>query len=92
MELKVGQNVVWNKVESDIVILNLESGTYFSLGGVGCRFWELIAEGASQEQVVQRLIAEYEVEAAQLESDLDALLRDLSTEGLVSIQGQARQE
>ena len=75
-----------------MVILNLESGIYFSLSGVGSRFWELIAEGVSREDAVQRLTAEYKVDASQLESDLDTLLRDLSTEGLVSIEGQASQE
>jgi coenzyme PQQ synthesis protein D (PqqD) len=92
MEPRICQDVLWNKVEGDVVILNLESGIYFSLSGVGSRFWELIAEGASRKDAVQRLTAEYKVEAPQLESDLEALLRDLSTEGLVSIEGQAIQE
>ena len=92
MEPRICQNVLWNKVEGDVVILNLESGIYFSLSGVGSRFWELIAEGVSREDAVQRLTAEYKVDASRLESDLDALLRDLSTEGLVSIEGQASQE
>jgi hypothetical protein len=92
MEPRICQDVLWNKVEGDVVILNLESGIYFSLSGVGSRFWELIAEGASRKDAVQRLTAEYKVEAPQLESDLEALLRDLSTEGLVSIEGQASRE
>ena len=92
MEPRICQDVLWNKVEGDVVILNLESGIYFSLSGVGSRFWELIAEGVSREDAVQRLTAEYKVDASQLESDLDALLRDLSTEGLVSIEGQASLE
>jgi hypothetical protein len=92
MEPRICQDVLWNKVEGDVVILNLESGIYFSLSGVGSRFWELIAEGASRKEAVQRLTAEYKVEAPQLESDLEALLRDLSTEGLVSIEGQASRE
>jgi hypothetical protein len=92
MEPRIRQDVLWNKVEGDVVILNLESGIYFSLSGVGCRFWELIAEGVSREDAVQRLTAEYKVDASQLESDLDALLRELSIEGLVSIEGQASQE
>jgi hypothetical protein len=92
MEPRIRQDVLWNKVEGDVVILNLGSGIYFSLSGVGSRFWELIAEGVSREDAVQRLTAEYKVDASQLESDLDALLRDLSTEGLVSIEGQESQE
>jgi hypothetical protein len=92
MEPRICQDVLWNKVEGDVVILNLESGIYFSLSGVGSRFWELIAEGVSREDAVQRLTAEYKVDASQLESDLDTLLRDLSTEGLVSIEGQASLE
>ena len=85
MEPRIREDVLWNKVEGDVVILILESGMYFSLGELGSRFWELIAEGVSREDAVQRLTAEYKVDASQLESDLDALLRDLSIEGLVSI-------
>jgi hypothetical protein len=90
MEPRICQDVLWNKVEGDVVILNLESGIYFSMSGVGSRFWELIAEGASREDAVQRLTDEYKVDASRLESDLDALLRDLSSEGLVSIEDQGQ--
>jgi len=92
MDLRINENVVWNKVGDDAVILNLESGVYFSLGGVGCRFWELILEGVSKEQAVESLTSEFEVDAAQLESDLESLLRDLSAEGLVSAEGLGRQK
>ena len=76
--------MVWAALQDDIVLLNLDTGVYFSLDGVGRRFWELLSEGVAVDAMLQRLNDEYEVEAAVLRMDLDSLVRQLTAEGLIA--------
>ncbi len=85
MNLKIANDVVWNALDDEIVILNLASGVYFSVGGVGRRFWELLAQGVSADAAIPELIAEFDVDADRLKTDLDSLIGQLRSEGLVAL-------
>lgn len=71
------------RIGDEVVILNVESGTYFGLDPVGARAWDLIAEGASLGVVCQTLLDEYEVGQEQLERDIAQLVQDLRNQGLL---------
>ena len=83
MHLRVPDDVVYRDLAGEVVLLNLASGTYFSLDGVGTRIWHLIAEHGSTEKIFEALLNEYEVNEAQLREDLDNLIRQLVNKGLV---------
>ena len=76
-------NVVSRELEGEAVILNLESGVYFGLNGVGTRIWALIQEHGSLRKVLEAMQQEYEVAPQELESDLLQLIEQLQTRGLV---------
>ena len=67
----------------EVALLAIDSGLYYSLADVGVRVWQLIQAGISRDNLVSALLAEYDVEAAELERDLDSLLGSLTREGLV---------
>lgn len=68
---------------TEVGLLEVRSGLYYSLAEVGVRVWQLIQNGISRDDLVSALLAEYDVEAAELDHDLDTLLRSLIREGLV---------
>jgi hypothetical protein len=72
-------------LEGEIVVLHLESGVYYGLSDVGARIWELIQNPISVGDVRDALLGEYQVEAAQCERDLLALLTELKAHELVEI-------
>jgi len=72
----------------EAAILNLQSGTYYGLDTVGGRIWTLIREPQLVQNVLDRLLAEYDVEAGRCESDLLALLQELTDEGLVEVKDE----
>ena len=43
-------NIFARELGNEIVILNLQTGTYFGLNPVGARLWQLIEEGCSFSQ------------------------------------------
>lgn len=71
------------RIGDEVVILNVDDGTYFGLDPVGARAWDLIAEGASLKAVCAAMLDEYEVEPEQLERDIRKLVRDLREHGLL---------
>jgi|AntAceMinimDraft_16_1070373.scaffolds.fasta_scaffold313024_1 hypothetical protein len=78
------------EVSGETVILDLESECYLGLDAVGTRIWELMGAGDSMLSIYNALLEEYEVEGPQLQADLEALLTDASTCGLVTLQETAQ--
>ncbi len=73
----------------EFIILNLKDGIYYGLDHVGARVWTLIKQPMTVGAVRDALVAEYEVDVAQCERDLVALLEDLVTKGLVELRADA---
>lgn len=73
------------KLAEEVVILNLASGRYYGLAEVAARIWELIQTPCSIQQVCDTLVTEYEVDPAECERDLLALLEQLLQEQLIGL-------
>lgn len=84
MRLRVAQNVVYRDLADESVLLNLDTGTYFGLDAVGTRLWHLVAEHGSTESAIDTLLAEYDVEPARLQKDVNALIDQLLAKGLLT--------
>ena len=82
----VDGGVVWQMVDGQVVLLTLARGRYFRLDEVGSRMWELLDECHEVGVALQRLQAEFEVDAATLRDDLAAFIRTLVDAGLLSVQ------
>lgn len=69
----------------EAVIMQTETGTYFTLNSVGARIWEIVQQPCTFESVVSLIIEEYDVDRSQAEVDIDALLRSMLAEGLIQV-------
>ena len=81
--MKPREGVIAKMVGSEMVLLDYDRGIYYGLNAVGARVWQLLSDGSSTEQVIERLTGEYDVARATLEDDVAALLRDLQAKELV---------
>jgi hypothetical protein len=72
----------------EVVILNIASGVYHGLDGVGARAWQLMQEEKTVNEICEVITSEYEVEAAQCQSDLIALIEELVNAGLVKVKDE----
>ena len=80
---KASNDVLFQEVSGETVLLDLNSESYFGLDEVGTRIWSLINEGRAVGEVVDTLLDEYDVDRATLETDVSALLASLLEAGLV---------
>ncbi len=77
--------VLFQEVAGEAVLLNLSSERYFGLDPVGTHIWSLINRNLTLQQVHQDLCDTYEASPEQLEQDLLALITQLSEAGLVTV-------
>jgi len=72
-------------VNNEVVILNIERGSYYGLDDVGTDIWQRLATPVRIEALCDALMAKYDANRAVIERDLIALLERLVGEGLVSV-------
>lgn len=77
------EGVVGQEAGESLVLLDVDSGLYFSLDEVGYRIWSL-CDGRTVGEIVDAICGEYDVDRARVESDALDLLRELSAEALVA--------
>ena len=82
--LAVPPQVMSRLVGEETVLLDLASGMYFGLDGVGKRIWESVNAGHSLGEIAALIAAEYEVDAAQAQADVLAFAGELVSRGLLA--------
>lgn len=69
----------------EVIILGLDDSMYYGLSDTGVRVWELVQAPRTVGEILAALVAEYEVDRHRAEADLEALLADLHSRGLIAI-------
>ena len=84
-QAKPSDDVLFQEVGGEAVLLNLASESYFGLDPVGTRIWVLLTEDAALQRAFDILCDEYEVEPERLQADLLGLVEKLAEAGLVQV-------
>jgi hypothetical protein len=84
-QVKVPEDVVFERVGDEMVLLELEKGAYYGLNPGGARMWELLAESGDPDVVLQRICLEYDVSSDVARQDLDRLLQELLENKLITV-------
>ena len=75
--------ITWRDIRGELIVLQLESGEYFSFNEIGRLVWLQLAEGRSIGRIVEAVLDEYEVSLAQAENDVITFVRGLLANGLL---------
>ncbi|MGZ8484952.1 MAG: PqqD family protein [Candidatus Binatia bacterium] len=71
--------------DGEVVLLHLDSKSYFSLNVTGERIWQGLKQGLSLREISQRLQAEFDVDEAGADSSVVALVDELTQQKLVQL-------
>lgn len=82
--LSIPPQVMSRLVGDETVLLDLESGMYFGLDGIGKRIWEAIGEGLTLGEIASIIVSEYEVDESQAQTDTIEFVSDLVERGLLA--------
>lgn len=78
-----GSHVISETIDGETVVIHLESGIYYSLGGTASEIWESIVDGTSQSALVAGLCARYEAAPGAVEEAVRAFLDEIEQDGLI---------
>jgi hypothetical protein len=81
--LTVAPDVLFRLVGDEGVLLNLNTTMYLGLNPVGTRMWNALTSAGSIQAAYDTLLAEYEVEPAQLRTDLEEFIQRLLGQKLI---------
>ena len=94
LRVSAEDHLLTTELEGEFVILNTQTGTYYTLDGVGALVWRHIQQQNSQQNIQEfvtfaalcdAVTTAYEVKSGRCEEDVRALLSSLSEAGLVTL-------
>ncbi|MBV6627770.1 MAG: PqqD family protein [Rivularia sp. (in: Bacteria)] len=82
-KLSIPENVIAQELTGEIVILEMESESYYNLNSVASRIWELLTSLENVEASIQQLLQVYLVDEATLSQDVTNFADEFVQEGLL---------
>ena len=75
--------VVHQTIDGEVIIINMDTGTYYSLSGSGAAIWESIAREARLDEIVGSLAERYDGTIEAFGTAVGQILDRLREEGLI---------
>lgn len=82
--------VRFKQVDGKSVLLDLNSGSYYTLNELGNFIWDLLDGKRSAAQIVEAVAGSYEVDRDEAAGDVEALIHRLKEEGLVRLHDESQ--
>jgi Coenzyme PQQ synthesis protein D (PqqD) len=83
--VKSANDLISAPVNSEVVILSVERGTYYGLDEIGTEIWQRLESPMRIDMLCEELAAKYAADRQTIERDVLALLESLFAEGLVTV-------
>ena len=83
LSIDIPGHVLFQQLEDEAVILDVQSGGYFGLNEVGTFVWQQLAAGQEVPGIVRAMRDHYEVDEARASADVTVFLSALQEQGLV---------
>lgn len=87
--LRVNEWVTHERLDGEVIAINLETGVYFALGGVAADAWSLMAAGAHLAPAIEAIAERYGVETEIVRADVTRLFAEFETTGLARVADDA---
>jgi len=79
------ENFVSSELDDSLVMMSLETNSYYGLDEIGRRFLELAEEAIKISEIVKVMLEEYEVSPEKCEEDIISLAESLLKEGIICL-------
>ena len=89
--LQINQaDVVHDLIDGEAILINMTTGSYYSLEGSGAALWQILQAGpASPEVIVGQLALRFRGEPAQIHAEVLRILAEMQADGLLQAAAQA---
>lgn len=73
-------------VDGELIILNKQSGTYYTIDGIGDELWQELQEPVSIDELVDSVCNNYNIDPDDSRDDIQSFVSQLLAAELVEIQ------
>ena len=85
-KVSISEEVLFQHIDNEFVLLNMVSEKYFGLDEVAARFWTLFTEDSSIQNALEKVQSEFEADPETIKKDLMIFLDRLLEEKLIIIE------
>ena len=85
MKYTLADSLTIRKVGEEVFVLDRNQSVLHSFNKTGIRLWEGLSQGASVEQLVERILEEFEVSREQATGDASKFVEVCRDRGLISV-------
>lgn len=78
-------NIMHETIENEVIVVNIDNGTYYSFDGVGGRIWEWLGVGRTLDDVIAAVQSSFRGDATAIAASVTAFVEQLRTEELVRV-------
>jgi hypothetical protein len=83
--------VTYERLDDEVLAINLETGAYFAMDDCAADCWTLLAAGATSDAAASVLSDRYDAGPSQIRSDVGRFVQELEVAGLVECVDTAAQ-
>jgi hypothetical protein len=80
---KLKSSIVHERFGDETVVVNLDTGTYYSMQGMSSIIWGLVGDGASEASILRRIKAEFSGSSDEISRAVAKFLDQLVEDALV---------
>lgn len=84
---RVDERVVFREIDDRMVLINLESGFYYSFNEVGCFIFNRILKNRGIDAILDEIQVNYKVPQAEARGDLEEFMGTLEKEKIIRAVG-----
>ena len=83
MKLVCSPDLVSTDMDDEVVMMSIEKGEYYGIGGVGSHVWSLLQNPITMNEIMETVCPEYEVSEKTCRSEIETFIDELIKKGLV---------
>ena len=83
--VRILDDVLFQELQGEAVLLNLKTGVYLGLDRIGTRIWKLLQADGALSKIVEVILQEYDVTPERFRQDLLNLIGQMEQQGLVEV-------
>ena len=80
------ENFIHNVIDGELVMMNIETGSYVSMNNTGKIIWEQLEQSKTVEEIISDLLTQFEIERSQCEADVLPFIDKMIEQNLVIVQ------
>lgn len=75
--------LVWREVDGEVVVLDPETGAFYSGNGLATLIWNALAKETPLSEIRKEILQRCDVKAEQVEADIQEFIEELQQQGLI---------